>query len=826
MIQKTFRLKNIDSLSDVSEAIQNESICQNASCKVLLAWAQLWDQKEFAQFRETVRSLFPDFTTIGTNHFSSTDIQNGKIDGKSAEKGILLSFFFFESSEASLLGLETKITGEAETGVELNCLLKEIPDIKGIYIVVPQYFISAEAVLKEGLNGLEKTPVFGIKTSLLFEYQTFGYEKGGCLLEKLLFVLVFHGKTLSLRLHYNLGWTPVGKVMTVTEEDNPFFVNKIDENPATFIYNKYLGLRDDQIIPENLSEFPLIIYRDGIKISRIGIAGEKQGQLVFGAPVYQNDRICLSYGNPDDLFSEIKNDSEEIGAFEPQAGLLIVCANRIMLLKERERDEIDYYERYIGDVPAIYGYAEIFYNNGKGGELNSALVSAVFKEDCAHEALKTPAGTESIKEDSLTDPFSDAVVPFTDRLARFFKEMSKDLLEAVKEAEDANRTKSAYFSCISHEFRTPLNSVLGMNEMILRETREENIKGYSENIENSGKLLLQLVNDILDSEKIAAGKMEIIPVDYDIKKVINELVAMVSISAREKGLKLKLDISDSLPAILFGDETRIRQCVLNILNNAIKYTETGEVVFKVNADRIDQGHVKLNISVKDTGIGIKPEDIEKLSIPFERVDTARNRKIEGSGLGLNIVKNLLALMNSTLEIKSIYGEGSEFSFSLLQEVKKEGSRLTDSSEANAGKDRDKPQTGDFKAPEASILIVDDTEMNIVVMRHFLKYTEIHIDSALSGMEAIEMTHEKSYDIIFLDQRMPEMDGSETFKKMKADPENRNPASIYIMLTGNEGEGVKEKFLSEGFDDYISKPLKLKTLEETVRRFLPAGKIIV
>ncbi|MCR4658165.1 MAG: response regulator [Lachnospiraceae bacterium] len=842
MIQKNFSLKDIDGLLEAAATIRKEDILKTASDKVLLAWAQIWDQEEFASFRERIRSLFPDFTTIGTNHFSREDIQSGKIDGSGEEKGILLSFLFFESSEASLFGLETRITGEAETGVRLNGLIKDIPDIKGIYLVVPGYFVSAEEVFREGLRGLEKTPVFGIKTSLLFEYQTFGYSKGGQLLEKLLFALVFHGKNLSLRLHYNLGWTPVGRIMTVTDEDNPFFVNKIDDNPATFVYNKYLGLRNDQIIPENLSEFPLIIYRNGIKISRIGISGEKEGQLVFGAPVYQNDRISLSYGNPDDLFSEIEEDSNNTGAFKPEAGLLIVCANRVMLLKDREQDEIEYYKRYIEDVPAIYGYAEIFYNNGKGGELNSALVSAFFKEETCDsgseghtgltgnsvpfEAFDDPPAREDVLSASMEEsnagkenpaPGRGTAVPFTDRLARFFKEMSKDLLMAVEDAEEANRTKSAYFSCISHEFRTPLNSILGMNEMILKESEDDNITEYAENIGNSGKLLLQLVNDILDTEKIAAGKMEIIPVNYDIRKVIREIEKMVSLSAEEKGLKLSVEISDTLPKILFGDEIRIRQCILNILGNAIKYTETGEVVFRAYGERTDSEHIRLRISVKDTGIGIKPEDMEKLSIPFERVDTSRNHRIEGTGLGLNIVKNLLALMNSSLEIKSVYGEGSEFSFSLLQEIREE----EDLQGAGLSQDNAPELTAEeyLKADGASVLIVDDTEMNIVVMRHFLKDTGISVDSALSGAEALQMARERKYDMIFLDHKMPEMDGSETFERMRSDPDGKNGSSVYIMLTASEEKSVRERFINEGFNDFISKPVKMKTLHEFIRHYL-------
>ena len=866
MIQNTYRLNSIDEIPEIAEKIHEKPVYRSAGCKVLLAWAQLWNEDDFTVFRQEVLRHFQGFVIIGSNCHSYTDILTGKIDGSGEERGCLLTFMFFENSGASLYGIRAGFREEERQGRELKQLISDTKDARGVFLVPSDYFSSTEDILRE-LKELKDIPVFGLKTSLNTGYSSFGYEPGREVMEGHLLALIFRGESLNIRTHYNLGWVPVGKTMTVTKEENPFFVDEIDGKPASFVYNKYLGLRNDQIIPQNLSEFPLIIDRNGVRISRIGITGPKDGQLVFGAPVYLNDRISLSYGNSDDLFEEVNRDTHEIAAFEAQAGLLIVCANRVMFLKERELEEIELYRKQIRETAAVYGYGEIFYLNGYGGELNSALVSVFFKETGLERPVRKTvhiietAGMEDLSAGS--GPSNDLIVPFYDRLSRMFKEMSGDLIAAVKEAEDANRAKSAFYSAVSHEVRTPLNSILGMNEMILKECNDEDILTYSENIKSSGRLLQQLINDILDTGKLEAGKMEIIPVDYNVREVMDELAGMIAYSTEEKGLKLEYSVDEELPDILFGDEKRISQCILNLLSNAVKYTDEGVVTFSVSGDISDKDHVLLKISVKDSGIGIKPEDIEKLSIPFERVDKSKNYRVEGTGLGLNIVNNLLALMDSRLKVESVYGEGSEFSFEVMQGIihseeekigadkeifrsaeqigtARTGSRRSARSAGQIGADKEffrsaGQNCGDeikvldeeegLMTRDTSILVVDDTRMNLTLVGFYLKNSGIDIDNAQNGYTAIEMMSEKKYDIIFLDLKMPGIDGVEVFRKIKEDENGINAGSVFILLTADEEEGIRGKFGEEGFSDFMSKPFTSSMLEDMIRKHLPKEKII-
>ncbi|MCR5419774.1 MAG: response regulator [Lachnospiraceae bacterium] len=813
MIQRTYNLKGIDELDKTAAMVREKYLKEEKSAKVLFAWAQIWDDGKFEKFQNKIKALFFDFTVIGSNHYSRSDVLKGQLKGPELEEGIMLSFLFFESSSVSLLDTEGGMFREKSQGMELYEKLKGINDIKAMYLCVADYFCYVDAILKEAMKGMEEVAVFGIKTSPIPEYKVFGFEPGGEVKEHCVFALVFCGSELKVRINHNFGWTPVGKVMTVTREENPFIINEIDGEPASHVYNKYLGLPDEQIIPQNICEFPIVVDRDGFNISRIGITGQQKGQLFFGAPIYQGERIRLSYANPDDLFAEAVKDSEEIKAFEPEAELLIVCVNRVLLLKEREEEEIKIYRKDLHNCAAVYGYAEIMYVNGRGGELNSALVSVVMKEEVTDRSSK--ARFESEEQDTGSDPESgkntsgDVLVPFEYRISRFFKEMSEDLIKAVEESEAANRTKSLFYSCISHEIRTPLNAILGMNEMILRESRDPGILKYAEDISGSGRLLLQLINDILDTEKIEAGKMEIVPIEYDLNKMINALINMVSYSAENKGLKLELQIEGELPKYLYGDETRVRQCAINLLNNAVKYTEKGEVILKVSCTGTDNDNVMLNICVKDTGIGVRPEDIEKLSLPFNRLDMSRNYNIEGTGLGLSIVKNLLSLMGSELNISSIYGEGSEFSFGVIQQI---GKTVMEETER-------KGKATDLKEVDSSVLIVDDNPVNIKLMRLFLKDSRMDIDSASNGFDAIEMCQKKKYDLIFLDHRMPEMDGGETFKRIKKYASDMNGDSVYIMLTANDEPGIRDEFIREGFDDFISKPIKINELEEMIHRHI-------
>ncbi|MBQ8117063.1 MAG: response regulator [Lachnospiraceae bacterium] len=397
----------------------------------------------------------------------------------------------------------------------------------------------------------------------------------------------------------------------------------------------------------------------------------------------------------------------------------------------------------------------------------------------------------------------------------------QDHLEtALAVAEAGSEAKSAFLSSMSHEIRTPINAVLGMDEMILRESGEEQILEYAENIRVAGNTLLSLINDVLDFSKIEAGKMDIIPVEYDLASTLHDLVTMISMRAQKKGLLLETKVDKELPAVLYGDEIRIKQIVTNILTNAVKYTERGSVTLEVSGEKKDGEHIALLVKVRDTGIGIKAEDIGKLFSAFERIEEKRNRNIEGTGLGMNITTRLLAMMGSELEVESVYGEGSVFSFKLLQKVvswKAIGDFETSWKETVKNS---RKQTRTFTAPKALILAVDDTPMNLTVLSGLLKPTQIRIDTLESGKECLEKITQKKYDLIFLDHRMPEMDGVETLHRMETLEGNLNRDTPVVALTANAVSGAREEYLGYGFTDYLTKPVSMAALESMLLQYLP------
>ncbi len=390
----------------------------------------------------------------------------------------------------------------------------------------------------------------------------------------------------------------------------------------------------------------------------------------------------------------------------------------------------------------------------------------------------------------------------------------------------ANEAKSSFLSSMSHEIRTPINAILGMNEMILRECHDEKVLEYSENIRAAGNTLLGLINDILDFSKIEAGKIEIIPLEYDLSSMINDLVNMIHSRAEEKELELKLNFNKKLPRYLYGDEVRIKQIITNILTNAVKYTEKGSITFSMDFDKDgkDPLCVILKVSVEDTGIGIKEKDMEKLFTKFERIEELRNRKIEGTGLGMSITQSLLEMMGSKLCVESTYGKGSVFYFDLKQRIRSFEVLGDYEKSYKEHVSRQRKFKEKIFAPDARILVVDDNQMNLVVFENLVKQTQIAIDTAMSGDEGIALSKKKRYDIIFLDHMMPGKDGIETLHAINNNPDDKNHGVHKICLTANAIFGAKEKYMSEGFNDYLSKPIDPDKLESLLIKHLPKEKL--
>ena len=391
----------------------------------------------------------------------------------------------------------------------------------------------------------------------------------------------------------------------------------------------------------------------------------------------------------------------------------------------------------------------------------------------------------------------------------------RKVLELEKDAADqANKAKSNFLANMSHEIRTPMNAIIGMDEMILRESKDTKIRKYATDIQSAGKTLLSIINDILDLSKIESGKMELVPVEYDFASVLNDVVNMTMCKAKDKGLSYEIDVEPDIPSVMRGDEIRIRQIILNITNNAIKYTEKGSVTLHISFDRSDN---RLRVSVADTGMGIRKDDLDKLFSSFQRLDETRNRNIEGTGLGLNITKQLAEMMGGIIRVESEYGKGSVFSAEIIQEIVDDtpiGNYMERLEQAQTKKEEFKPV---LIAPKAKILIVDDNEMNLEVISELMADTRINITTALSGNECIEILHKSTFDVVLLDQMMPGISGIQTLGVIQN--EHLADNIPIIALTADAIVGARDSYIKYGFTDYLSKPVMYEELERLLLTYI-------
>ena len=451
------------------------------------------------------------------------------------------------------------------------------------------------------------------------------------------------------------------------------------------------------------------------------------------------------------------------------------------------------------------------------GRISDSEIQAIYEQTGTVIDLKDKSyeiRTSEIRDEVRVRGYMLSVVDVTDMMAQ-----AKLMKELKEKAENASLVKSAFLANMSHEIRTPMNAILGMTEIALRGELESRQRDAIEQIKSASMTLITIINDILDFSKMESGKMEIVEADYDLMTMVQDVYHIISGKVDEKNLKLEITIDSTIPKRLHGDEIRMKQILINLVNNAVKFTEQGSIHLTVGYERREE-EILLKGSIKDTGIGIKPEDMERIFNSFEQSDTFRNRKKEGSGLGLAISKQLLHLMGGDIRVESEYLQGSIFYFEVPQ-------RIVDESPCGAFELSERQtrvqyvaEYDDFRAPGARVLIVDDNLVNRKVAAGLMRPFAMQIDTAKSGEEAIEMIKQKEYHLIFMDHMMPDMDGVETthvIRELEGEYYKNVPI---IALTANAISGVKEMFLEEGMNDFIAKPINTKELSEKILSWLP------
>ncbi|MCH5249149.1 MAG: response regulator [Lachnospiraceae bacterium] len=514
-------------------------------------------------------------------------------------------------------------------------------------------------------------------------------------------------------------------------------------------------------------------------------------------------------------------------------GVMVLGMNgKITMLNPAAERMLDLTQEDIGK-----SYGSIFMMREGTDDFNEVIFDTIYEKGRADNMSVDYLCGEEIRNLSLTTSYihnsgeKSIVVVMSDMTElnelrdaqtalKKIKKLNVEYEKAKNEAIMANEAKSLFLSNMSHEIRTPINAVLGMNEMILRECTDEQLLTYADNIRSSGKTLLFLINDILDMSKIESGKMEIVRVEYETAALIMDLWNVIFLRAQQKDLSIKFSLDETLPKMIYGDDVRIKQIVTNLLTNAVKYTPQGGIEMHMAYERHGDQQISLIISVKDTGMGIKKEDMGKLFESFQRLDEEKNRNIEGTGLGMNITMSLLKLMDGDMKVESEYGKGSTFTVTIPQRIVID--EPTGDFESIKTRQEQNRALNDqhFEAPDANILVVDDNAMNLTVFKSLLKRTKMNIVTADSGRKCLELVKKEHFNIIFMDHMMPEMDGIETLHEIRKLSDFPNERTPVIVLTANALSGAREGYMKEGFADFLTKPIDGDLLERTVANFLP------
>ena len=398
------------------------------------------------------------------------------------------------------------------------------------------------------------------------------------------------------------------------------------------------------------------------------------------------------------------------------------------------------------------------------------------------------------------------------------KKFMMGMREKAEEAERANHSKMLFLGNMSHEIRTPTNAICGITELTLKEELSPTVRENVEAIEKSCKHLITIINDILDYSKMEAGEINIVPVHYSLRKLINDATGMIKSQLGDKEVDLKLDIQEDVPDQLIGDETRISQVIYNLLSNAIKFTEKGFIVLKVEGEKKENNTIDLTVSITDSGIGIKKEDVPRLFVSFASVDSKHFKNREGTGLGLAICKQIVTLMGGDIKVESAFGVGSKFTFTIPQKIAKESNVISYNASVAV---KEAPR---ITAPDAKVLIVDDNAVNLKVSEGLLKTFGLKVDTCMSGRACLEiLKNHRDYDILFIDHMMPELDGIDTLNMIRADEDPYMKQVPAIALTANVVNGIRDMFISEGFNDYVPKPIDMVWMNAILRKYIPLEK---
>ena len=625
---------------------------------------------------------------------------------------------------------------------------------------------------------------------------------------------------LRVNNSHHFGWQKIGPVMRIEKSDKNR-VYKIDEKTPYEIYKYYLGENAADKLPAIGIEFPLIINRDGVDIARAVLGKNDDGSLVFAGNIAQGDTVQLGFGNVQEILKNTSKD-ELIIKSNTESIFIYSCMARRRFLQDDISIELEIFAKYKIPVSGFFTNGEFFKTDEKCELLNQTMTVVALSEkeftsyDIQSLDLKCERpNLDSYQTDTITalshlvDITSKELENLNINLQESVDKKTIELKENVEELERTTKTKSEFLANMSHEIRTPLNAIMGFIDIIKEKEQDKDNKAYLEIVKNSSDSLLGIINDVLDFSKIESGNMTLEVLAFDLKKLIREIGLLFYEKAKEKSIDIKIYFDKDLPTMINGDSLKFRQMTINLISNAIKFTpENGTV--KMCA-KYKQDSNELTFSIEDSGIGISPHNLQKIFDPFSQEDCSTTRRFGGTGLGLSICSSFVKLMGGDLKVSSTLGEGSKFYFTIP---------IVENKEISKTKKHEVLQEINFSFENKIILLVEDNVANQMFMKVILKKMNIDFELANDGIEAVAMFKKNRYDTVLMDENMPNMNGIEATRLIiEYERKKKLTHTPIIALTANALKGDKEVFLAAGMDEYLTKPVNKKKLNETLIKFL-------
>lgn len=504
-------------------------------------------------------------------------------------------------------------------------------------------------------------------TALLAEGKQKYYLMGNEVMEQGIVVVVFCGENLSVRADYVLGWKPIGKEMVITETLGNNVISTLDNMPAVDIYRHYLKVTPDEHFVYNIAEFPLTIDRDGCLIARVPPGYDEEGRIFFNGDVKMGERVRLTYAVPEDFLHETELASEKMSQFAPEGMYISACGTRSLFLQKQESEEIRYYQRIANQLFSFSGTGEIYCYQGHGGLLNCALVAVGFRESGNKSALNIFDEPEE-PEESTKMLLSTRMAAFLDAITKELAASNQELRDMARKNEENSIAKYKFLAGVSRDIAQPLKEVIALERKIRKESTEEKIQGYARDCYMAGEKVYGIIHRIFDYLQMEAGDFAINEGEYRVSDLIRHVKNEIGEEAEAKGLDFVVEMPPDMPSVLYGDELRLRQILLNILSNSVKYTVAGTIQLLFTVARIGPADLKLQITVKDTGIGITEEELVAVRQMLSLDEDKPLNMLNETGLGLNVTQRLLKLFDSELQMKSDLGKGTECSFIINQRV--------------------------------------------------------------------------------------------------------------------------------------------------------------